>query len=49
MNDTSIIYDDPSKQAQAYHQMPLLLQNLPSRKAYLGDASDRLEKEYNAC
>jgi len=49
VNDTSIIYDDPSKRVQAYNQMPLLLQNLPGHKAYLGDASDRLEKEYNAC
>lgn len=42
---TSIIYNDPSKQVHAYHQMPLLLQKLPGRKAYLGDASDRLEKD----
>ncbi|CAI8602235.1 unnamed protein product [Vicia faba] len=34
---TLIIYDDPSKQAQAYRQMSLLLQRPPGREAYPGD------------
>ncbi|CAB4284018.1 unnamed protein product [Prunus armeniaca] len=34
---TSIIYDDPSKQAQAYRQMSLLLRRPPGREAYPGD------------
>ena len=34
---TLIIYDDPSKQAQAYRQMSLLLRRPPSREAYPGD------------
>ncbi|KAL8496444.1 hypothetical protein ACS0TY_020238 [Phlomoides rotata] len=34
---TLIIYDDPSKQAQAYRQMSLLLRRPPGRKAYPGD------------
>ncbi|XP_052620879.1 ATP synthase subunit alpha, chloroplastic, partial [Lactuca sativa] len=34
---TSIIYDDPSKQAQAYHQMSLLLRRPPGHKAYPWD------------
>ncbi|XVF82770.1 hypothetical protein PTKIN_Ptkin16aG0076100 [Pterospermum kingtungense] len=34
---TSIIYDDPSKQAQAYRQMSLLLQSFPGREAYPRD------------
>ena len=37
VNDTLIIYDDPSKQAQAYRQMSLLLRRPPGREAYLGD------------
>nr|QGU93214.1 ATP synthase CF1 alpha subunit [Selaginella sanguinolenta] len=36
---TPIIYDDPSKQAQAYRQMSLLLRRPPGREAYPGDAS----------
>ncbi|KAL5558145.1 hypothetical protein UlMin_034356 [Ulmus minor] len=34
---TLIIYDYPSKQAQAYRQMSLLLRRPPSREAYPGD------------
>ena len=34
---TLIIYDDLSKQAQAYQQTSLLLRRQPGRKAYLGD------------
>ncbi|KAI5441337.1 hypothetical protein KIW84_010703 [Lathyrus oleraceus] len=34
---TLIIYDDPSKQTQAYRQMSLLLQRPPGREAYPGD------------
>jgi F-type H+-transporting ATPase subunit alpha len=34
---TSIIYDDLSKQAQAYRQMYLLLRRPPGREAYLRD------------
>ena len=34
---TLIIYDDPSKQAQAYRQMSLLLRRSPGRKACPGD------------
>ncbi|PHT58614.1 ATP synthase subunit alpha, chloroplastic [Capsicum baccatum] len=34
---TLIIYDDLSKQAQAYHQMSLLLRRPPDRQAYPGD------------
>ncbi|CAN6703538.1 unnamed protein product [Malus baccata var. baccata] len=34
---TSIIYDDLSKQVQAYRQMSLLLRSPPGRKAYLRD------------
>ncbi|CAN6454639.1 unnamed protein product [Victoria cruziana] len=34
---TLIIYDDLSKQAQAYRQMSLLLRRPPSREAYPGD------------
>ncbi|KAI3673165.1 hypothetical protein L6452_39281 [Arctium lappa] len=34
---SSIIYDDPSKQAQAYRQMSLLLRRPPGREAYPGD------------
>nr|XP_040243917.1 ATP synthase subunit alpha, chloroplastic-like [Aegilops tauschii subsp. strangulata] len=34
---TLIIFDDLSKQAQAYHQMSLLLRRPPGREAYLGD------------
>ncbi|KAI3848793.1 hypothetical protein MKX03_011407 [Papaver bracteatum] len=34
---TSIIYDDPSKQVQAYCQMSLLLRRPPGREAYPGD------------
>ncbi|PHT45329.1 ATP synthase subunit alpha, chloroplastic [Capsicum baccatum] len=34
---TLIIYDDLSKQAQAYRQMSLLLRRPPGREAYLGD------------
>ena len=34
---TLIIYDDPSKQAQAYHQMSVLLRRPPGREAYSGD------------
>ncbi|KAI9088267.1 hypothetical protein K1719_029988 [Acacia pycnantha] len=34
---TLIIYDDPSKQAQAYRQMSLLLQRPPGHEAYPGD------------
>nr|YP_009434940.1 ATP synthase CF1 alpha subunit [Lobelia holstii]ATG24942.1 ATP synthase CF1 alpha subunit [Lobelia holstii] len=34
---TSIIYDDLSKQAQAYRQMSLLLRRPPGRDAYPGD------------
>ncbi|KAF3952351.1 hypothetical protein CMV_022079 [Castanea mollissima] len=34
---TLIIYDDPSKQAQAYRQMSLLLRRPPGREAYPGD------------
>ncbi|KAL6557788.1 hypothetical protein OROMI_018138 [Orobanche minor] len=34
---TLIIYDDLSKQAQAYRQMSLLLQRPPGREAYPGD------------
>ena len=34
---TLIIYDDPSKQAQVYHQMSLLLRRPPSREAYPKD------------
>nr|YP_010977016.1 ATP synthase CF1 alpha subunit [Zantedeschia elliottiana]WNZ34167.1 ATP synthase CF1 alpha subunit [Zantedeschia elliottiana] len=34
---TSIIYDDPSKHAQAYRQMSLLLRRPPGREAYPGD------------
>lgn len=33
---TLIIYDDLSKQAQAYHQMSLLLRKPPGREAYPG-------------
>nr|QQP00255.1 ATP synthase CF1 alpha subunit [Selaginella nipponica]QQP00348.1 ATP synthase CF1 alpha subunit [Selaginella pallidissima] len=36
---TLIIYDDLSKQAQAYRQMSLLLRRPPGREAYPGDAS----------
>jgi F-type H+-transporting ATPase subunit alpha len=34
---TSIIYDDLSKQEQAYRQMSLLLRRPPGREAYSGD------------
>ncbi|KAI3854690.1 hypothetical protein MKW92_042593 [Papaver armeniacum] len=34
---SSIIYDDPSKQAQAYRQMSLLLRRPPGRESYPGD------------
>ncbi|VAI26687.1 unnamed protein product [Triticum turgidum subsp. durum] len=34
---TLIIYDDISKEAQAYRQMSLLLRRPPGREAYLGD------------
>merc|ERR1711869_36544 len=34
---TLVIYDDLSKQAQAYSQMSLLLRRLPGREAYPGD------------
>ncbi|XP_058783556.1 ATP synthase subunit alpha, chloroplastic-like [Vicia villosa] len=34
---TLIIYDDPSKQTQAYRQMSLLLRRPPGREAYPGD------------
>ncbi|CAL5182734.1 unnamed protein product [Lathyrus oleraceus] len=34
---TLIIYDDPSKHAQAYRQMSLLLRRPPGREAYPGD------------
>nr|YP_010886075.1 ATP synthase CF1 alpha subunit [Athyrium iseanum]WJH16297.1 ATP synthase CF1 alpha subunit [Athyrium iseanum] len=34
---TPIIYDDPSKQAQAYRQMSLPLRRPPGREAYPGD------------
>jgi F-type H+/Na+-transporting ATPase subunit alpha len=34
---TLIIYDDLSKQAQAYHQMSLLLRRPPGCEAYPGD------------
>ena len=34
---TLIIYDDPSKQAQAYRQMSLLLRRPPSCEAYPRD------------
>jgi F0F1-type ATP synthase alpha subunit len=34
---TLIIYDDLSKQAQAYRQMSLLLRRPPGREAYPGD------------
>nr|YP_010211677.1 ATP synthase CF1 subunit alpha [Leptochilus decurrens]UBI43128.1 ATP synthase CF1 subunit alpha [Leptochilus decurrens] len=34
---TPITYDDPSKQAQAYRQMSLLLRRPPGREAYPGD------------
>nr|YP_009911225.1 ATP synthase CF1 alpha subunit [Polystichum tripteron]QLD21433.1 ATP synthase CF1 alpha subunit [Polystichum tripteron] len=34
---TPIIHDDPSKQAQAYRQMSLLLRRPPGREAYPGD------------
>lgn len=33
---TSIIYDDPSKQAQAYRQMSLLLRRQPGAKLIQG-------------
>ncbi|KAK9135173.1 hypothetical protein Syun_014503 [Stephania yunnanensis] len=33
----SIIYDDPSKQAQVYRQMSILLRRPPGREAYPGD------------
>ncbi|YP_247584.1 ATP synthase CF1 alpha subunit (chloroplast) [Cucumis sativus] len=36
-NSTLHIYDDPSKQAQAYRQMSLLLRRPPGREAYPGD------------
>ncbi len=35
--DTLVIYDDLSKQAQAYRQMSLLLRRPPGREAYPGD------------
>ncbi|KAL0281880.1 UNVERIFIED_CONTAM: ATP synthase subunit alpha, chloroplastic [Sesamum radiatum] len=48
---TLIIYDDPSKQAQAYRQMSLLLRRPPGREAYPGDVfylhSRLLEKPLN--
>ncbi len=34
---TLVIYDDLSKQAQAYRQMSLLLRHPPWREAYPGD------------
>jgi F-type H+/Na+-transporting ATPase subunit alpha len=34
---TLMIYDDLSKQAQAYHQMSLLLRRPPGHEAYPGD------------
>ncbi|KAJ4699595.1 ATP synthase subunit alpha, chloroplastic [Melia azedarach] len=37
---TLIIYDDLSKQAQAYRQMSLLLRRPPGREAYPGDSGD---------
>ncbi|MCE5165978.1 hypothetical protein HAX54_013623, partial [Datura stramonium] len=38
--ETLIIYDDLSKQAQAYRQMSLLLRRPPGREAYPGDVFD---------
>jgi F-type H+-transporting ATPase subunit alpha len=35
--DTLVVYDDLSKQAQAYRQMSLLLRRPPGREAYPGD------------
>ena len=34
---TLVIYDDLSKQAQAYREMSLLLRRPPGREAYPGD------------
>ena len=34
---TLIVYDDLTKQAQAYRQMSLLLRRPPGREAYTGD------------
>ena len=34
---TLVIYDDLTKQAQAYRQMSLLLKRPPGREAYPGD------------
>jgi F-type H+/Na+-transporting ATPase subunit alpha len=34
---TLMIYDDLSKQAQAYHEMSLLLRRPPGHEAYPGD------------
>merc|ERR1711924_311470 len=34
---TLVVYDDLSKQAQAYRQMSLLLRRPPGREAYPGD------------
>jgi F-type H+-transporting ATPase subunit alpha len=34
---TLVIYDDLSKQAQAYREMSLLLRHSPGREAYLSD------------
>ncbi|MBN1827176.1 MAG: F0F1 ATP synthase subunit alpha [Candidatus Eisenbacteria bacterium] len=36
-NDTLVVYDDLSKQAQAYRQLSLLLRRPPGREAYPGD------------
>ncbi|GAV90968.1 ATP-synt_ab domain-containing protein, partial [Cephalotus follicularis] len=50
---TLIISDDPSKQAQAYRQMSLLLRKLLDREAYPGDVfylhSSLLERAAKSC